>query len=87
MTGGGFVIIGSNAGADSYPGWSHNLRNNPRVTIEIKDRVLPVTAEVIGPDLRPAIWAKLLALAPGYAQYAKKTRRETPMVLLRPAGG
>jgi deazaflavin-dependent oxidoreductase (nitroreductase family) len=82
---GGFVIIGSNAGFDTHPGWFHNLRHTPRASIEIKDRQFDVNSEILGPDVRPELWAKLVALAPGYAEYAKKTRREIPMVMLRPA--
>ena len=31
------------------------------------------------------LWARLMELAPQYGNYAKKTRREIPLVILRPA--
>ncbi len=81
---GGYVIIGSNAGFDTHPGWFHNLRSNPRVTVEIQDKRMEARAEIAGPDKRGQLWTRLTELAPGYANYARRTRREIPLVLLRP---
>jgi F420H(2)-dependent quinone reductase len=81
---GGYVIIASNAGGDTHPAWYHNLKSNPRVQIEIKDRKLEANAEVIAPDRRSELWARLTAMSPQYAGYETKTTREIPMVMLRP---
>lgn len=84
---GGYVIIGSNAGLDTHPAWFHNLKSNPHATIQIGDKRLAVSAEIVGPDKRSQLWAQLIELAAGYADYAKKTSREIPLVLLRPMKG
>lgn len=81
---GGFVIIGSNAGLDTHPAWFYNLRNNPRATIQVKDSVFEVTAEVVGAEARGQLWTRLMELAPGYAAYEKRTTREIPLVILQP---
>jgi deazaflavin-dependent oxidoreductase (nitroreductase family) len=81
---GGYVIIASNAGFDAHPAWFHNLKSNPQATIQVGDKRLEVSAEIAGPDKRPQLWARLIELAPGYADYAKKTSREIPLVILRP---
>jgi F420H(2)-dependent quinone reductase len=83
---GGYVIIGigSNAGFKTHPAWFHNLRSNPQVQIEIKDRKLDANAEIMDSDRRRALWARLLAISPQYERYEKKTTREIPLVLLRP---
>jgi deazaflavin-dependent oxidoreductase (nitroreductase family) len=81
---GGYVIIGSNAGFKTHPGWFHNLRSNPRATIQINDKQFEVSAEIAGPDTRGRLWARLMELAPSYANYTKKTTREIPLVTLRP---
>lgn len=81
---GGYVIIGSNTGSDTHPAWFLNLQSNLHATIEVGDKRLEVSAEVVGPDKRNQLWARLIELAPGYADYAKKTSREIPIVLLRP---
>lgn len=81
---GGYVVTGSNAGFDTHPAWFHNLRSNARATIEIGDRRFDVSAERAGSDERGRLWARLIEQAPGYAAYAQRTRREIPMVILRP---
>jgi deazaflavin-dependent oxidoreductase (nitroreductase family) len=84
---GAYVITASNAGFETHPAWFHNLRANPRATIDVADRRLEVTAEVAGPADRGRLWQRLLELSPGYGQYAQRTRREIPLVRLRPAPG
>ena len=81
---GGYVVTGSNAGSDTHPAWFLNLRNKPSATIEIGERRFDVSAAIAGSDERGRLWAQLIKLAPGYAAYAQKTRREIPMVILRP---
>jgi hypothetical protein len=39
---------------------------------------MEVRAEIAGLSPRAALWKRLLELAPGYAVYANRTRREIP---------
>src|SRR5438093_10722715 len=41
-----FVIIASKGGAPSHPGWYHNLRAHPEVTIEVCKEKIRVRARV-----------------------------------------
>ena len=81
---GGYVIIGSNAGFDTHPAWFHNLKGNPHATVEVNDKQFEANAEIVGPDERGQLWARLIEAAPAYANYANKTSREIPLVALRP---
>ncbi len=83
---GRYVIIGMgvNAGFDTHPAWFQNLRSNPRATIQVNDKQFEVSAELAGPDKRGQLWARLMEVAPVYADFAKKTSREIPLVTLRP---
>ncbi len=81
---GGYIIIGSNAGFDTHPAWFHNLRSNPRAVIRVRDGQFKVNAEIAGKEKRDRFWAQLIELAPGYDSYAKRTRREIPIVILHP---
>ena len=81
---GSYVIIGSNAGFDTHPAWFHNLKHQPHVTIQVKDKQLEVDAELAGPNKRNQLWARLVELAPFYDNYTKKTSREIPVVILHP---
>ncbi len=84
---GRYVVIASNAGFDTHPAWFHNLRHTPQVTIQVQDRQMAALAEPAGPELRRQLWARLVELAPGYGAYERRTRREIPIVLLRPVSG
>lgn len=81
---GSYIIIGSNAGFDTHPAWFHNLKHQPHVTIQVKDKQLEANAEVAGSDKRNQLWARLVELAPFYDNYTKKTSREIPVVILHP---
>ncbi len=83
---GGYVITASNAGADRHPAWFLNLQADPHVIIDVKDKRFEVRAEIAGMEKRDQLWARLISLSPGYASYARKTRREIPLVILRPQG-
>jgi len=84
MDNGNYIITASNAGRDTHPAWFYNLRANPHVRIEIQDRQIEAEAEVVAPQKRSALWSQLISLSPAYANYAKKTSREIPLVILRP---
>ena len=79
-----YVIVASNAGFDTHPAWFHNLRTNPRVIIEVKEQQMEAQAEVAEPKKRITLWERLISLAPGYANYTRKTRREIPIIVLHP---
>lgn len=81
--GGGYVIIGSNAGFDTHPAWFHNLSADPNVAIQIREDQFLATAEIAGPEQRDQLWQRLMELAPPYANYAKRTSRQIPLVILR----
>lgn len=81
---GDYVIIASNAGSDHHPAWFRNLSGEPRAIIQVKDRQIEVRAETARGDERSRLWTRLIEVAPGYANYAKQTHREIPLVILRP---
>jgi deazaflavin-dependent oxidoreductase (nitroreductase family) len=78
-----YVVIGSNAGSEKHPAWFLNIKNNPYVTIKVKNKQLQAIAKITNPEERNKLWIKLLELAPSYKTYQKRTAREIPIVLLR----
>jgi F420H(2)-dependent quinone reductase len=78
-----YVIIASNAGLDKHPAWYHNIRSNPQVEIQVRDKTLSVKAETATGDYRKRLWEQLLREAPAYGDYEKQTEREIPLVVLR----
>jgi deazaflavin-dependent oxidoreductase (nitroreductase family) len=82
--GSAYVIIASYAGLPRNPAWFLNLESEPSATIQVKKRQMHVRAETANSEKRRELWARLIEVAPGYANYEKRTTREIPMVILHP---
>ena len=80
-----YVVVTSYPGRLSNPAWYRNLQSRPAVLIQVNNRRLPVLAETVSAETRADLWPKLTAMYPGYAGYQARTRREIPVVILRPA--
>jgi deazaflavin-dependent oxidoreductase (nitroreductase family) len=81
--GSNYVIIASYAGLLQNPAWYLNLKHRPEVTIQVKRQKMQVKAETANPEKRRELWTRLMEVAPGYANYQKRTSREIPVVILR----
>src|SRR5271166_2450564 len=82
---GKLIIIGSFAGAPVSPGWVHNLRVNPGARVEVGTDSFDVTARELPDAERDALFEKVAAAAPGFAEYQSKTSRVIPLFELQPA--
>lgn len=86
---GKLIIIGSFAGAPVSPAWVHNLRADPRARVELGADTFGVTARELPAGERAALFDKVTAAAPGFAEYQAKTSRVIPLFELhrtQPAG-
>ena len=82
---GGYIIVASNGGATSHPSWYHNIKGNPGdVTIQVKDKKMKVTPEIILGAARRPLYDWIVSTAPNYGEYEKTTTREIPLVFLKP---
>jgi deazaflavin-dependent oxidoreductase (nitroreductase family) len=82
--GNSIIIVASKGGAPEHPGWYKNLVANPEVEVRVGTRNLKAKARTITGAEREPLWQKALKFWPPYADYAKKTEREIPVVLLDP---
>ena len=82
---GRYIVVASNAGFDVHPGWFFNLRNEPRVRMQIGGRDLAAQARILEGEERARLWTRLVSLSPGYARYEKSTRRVIPLIALHPS--
>jgi len=80
---GKLIIIGSFAGSPKHPAWVHNLRANPQAHIEVGADAYDVTAHELPSDERDALFDKVTAAAPGFADYQSKTTRVIPLFELQ----
>ncbi|WP_233594793.1 nitroreductase/quinone reductase family protein [Amycolatopsis sp. WAC 04169] len=76
------VVVASNMGAPAHPGWYHNIRRDHRVTVETRGETYEAIAAVPPAAERDALFAKIVAEEPGFAEYQAKTTRELPVVIL-----
>ena len=81
---GGYLIVASKGGAPSNPAWYYNLKDQPQVTVQIYEMVMPASVEVLSGEARAQAWQQVISEAPSYAAYEKRTTREIPLILLRP---
>jgi deazaflavin-dependent oxidoreductase (nitroreductase family) len=78
-------VFASKAGADENPAWYHNLVANPKTTAEVGTETFGVIARVVTGAERDAIFARLAAAVPQFAEYEQKTTRVIPVVELQRA--
>ncbi|MFF0773992.1 nitroreductase family deazaflavin-dependent oxidoreductase [Nonomuraea wenchangensis] len=79
-----YVIIASNAGADNHPAWYHNLRAHPVATVEVGTDTFQAKAVPVEGEERDQLYARMVAVAPGFADYERKTSRRIPVLALNP---
>lgn len=82
----GMVIVGSNWGGESMPGWVHNVRaaDDGVVSMSVYGARLPVDVrELAGAD-RASAWEAAMRVWPNYAIYADRTTRAIPLFHLTP---
>jgi deazaflavin-dependent oxidoreductase (nitroreductase family) len=79
-----WVVVASKGGAPEHPGWYRNLVAHPDVEIQVRDRVIPVTARTGTAEDKARVWPLMTAQWPDYDKYQQSTARDIPVVLLRP---
>ena len=82
--GNGYVVVASKGGAPEHPGWYKNLIAHPDVKIQVRDKVIPVTARTATTAEKKRLWPIMTAQWPGYDGYQAGTKRDIPVVLLTP---
>ena len=78
------VVIGSNAGRPSHPGWYLNALAKPTVWVRNKGDFYEATATLLEPGERKAFWDDLTTRIPMFADYQARSGRELPVVRLTP---
>jgi deazaflavin-dependent oxidoreductase (nitroreductase family) len=81
-----FVVVASKAGADEDPAWFKNLQAEPSVGVQVGPRRFTARARVATPAERETLWVRMTGIFPLYDDYARKTDRVIPIVLLTPQG-
>ena len=83
--GGRYVIFASKAGAPTNPDWYYNLKAHPDVKIEVGTETIDVTASEAEGEERERLFNTQAESMPMFAEYAQKTDRVIPVIVLTPA--
>ena len=81
-----YAIFASNAGAPTSPDWYHNLKANPDTSIEVGTEKVDVVATEASGAERDRLYEQMAERAPLFADYAAKTERVIPVIVLTPSG-
>jgi deazaflavin-dependent oxidoreductase (nitroreductase family) len=81
-----FVVVASKGGADQDPDWFKNLQADPSSGVQAGTRRFTARARVASAAERETLWPQMVGIFPLYDEYAQKTAREIPIVLLTPHG-
>ena len=83
---GRYFVVASYAGEDRDPAWAKNLRAQPKATVTVAGRSLPVVARRLDGEERAAMFARFVEADSSYGEYVRRTSREIPVFELRPDG-
>jgi deazaflavin-dependent oxidoreductase (nitroreductase family) len=80
-----YVIVASQGGAPEHPGWYRNLAKDPDVEVQVLDEVFPAHARTAEGAERERLWPIVNEVWPHYEEYAHRTDRRIPVVVLERA--
>ena len=80
-----YVVVASKGGAPTHPAWYGNLVAEPRVEVQVRaDRFKAIARSAEGAE-RERLWKLMTSVWPNYDQYAARTGRRIPVVVLERA--
>ncbi|MER6947584.1 nitroreductase/quinone reductase family protein [Nonomuraea sp. NPDC000554] len=81
---GRLLVIASAGGAPRHPAWYHNIRANPRVTVEDGTFTYEADAVALEGAERDRAFARAAEADPGWADYQAEAGRVIPVIALNP---
>jgi deazaflavin-dependent oxidoreductase (nitroreductase family) len=83
---GSALIVASFGGAAQHPAWYFNMaKHSDQVFIERNGRRVRVRSTTLSGEERESAWRRIVSVAPGFAEYQRKTDREIPVIRLTPS--
>ncbi len=78
------VVIASYGGSDRDPDWWLNLKSNPEAQVQMGSRKMTVRGEKASAEEKRRLWPVIVETYAAYDDYQRRTRRDIPVVVLRP---
>jgi deazaflavin-dependent oxidoreductase (nitroreductase family) len=79
-----YIVVASNWGKEKNPNWFRNLMRQPRASIQIENKNIPVQAQEAQGEGYARLWQMVTGLNRHYEQYQMMTPRHIPVVILTP---
>jgi len=79
---GHYVVIASRGGSPKNPGWYHNLRANPVVTVEVLGVRFDALAEAVDGEDYERLYEQHARRMPAFNEYRQRTSRKIPVIIL-----
>ncbi len=76
------AVIASVGGNPKAPGWLLNIRDNPKVKVQIGRVKRDGTARIATEEERQELWPQFVRCFAGYERYQAKTTRRFPIVII-----
>jgi proline iminopeptidase len=77
-----YVIVASKGGAPEHPGWYQNIEKTAEVEVQVKNQRFAARARLAHGEERERLWRLANTVWKHYDEYAKRTQREIPVVIL-----
>ena len=78
------VLVASNGGRDRNPAWFTNLMHNSAVEVQVRGERRRLRADQATWEERSRLWPFVTGMYSQYEDYQRNTKREIPVVILRP---
>jgi deazaflavin-dependent oxidoreductase (nitroreductase family) len=78
------IVVAANSGMPNNPAWYLNLKAHPHARVEVEGQTLQIRAEELSATEAAQFWSQVLATAPDYARYRRRTTRTIPLLRLIP---
>ena len=79
-----YFVVASNWGKNVNPAWYFNLLAAPRTQLEVKGRVIRVSASQAEQAEYDRLWKYAVEQHPPYLDYQKMTPRHIPIIVFKP---
>jgi deazaflavin-dependent oxidoreductase (nitroreductase family) len=80
------VLVASKGGAPDHPLWYRNLEADPQVIVQVKADRYRARARTADGEERDRLWRLMNGIWPSYDDYAARTDRRIPVVVLERIG-
>jgi len=79
---GRFAIWAANGGSPTHPNWYYNLKDAPRVKVEVGTQTFWALVEELNDAARAELWPRLVAQYPQLGETQAKTTRQISVFML-----